>query len=616
MARMNKFLGDMAASAVSYGMTGSASFNVLRYSEQFGNELYSTGLLELRVGDQGLSARLGAGGVDASLGAISSTLRGMVNWGVSGGSEIAARRDDVKNAATALRAQWGYGDGEAKELLLSILGGSIRLARGDGESAADAETITGQNGIRIALNRYQDEMSLGEQLLMGIVLQHEAYRDGAVSGDNLLETREAVSAHTKMALLMLLGGENPAFDDELARDMLAYLNAGGDAGRFNAYVDMTYDSSGDYWKLTKDGRLINDGQGYLKDENGMYINLDGSRSWTVTEQTIGAGGIETGLLNILFGGTSNTAYSEFTDGQVSIAQALMTQAGIKQTTPSGTKMRDIVWSKKNDQQALNMNTVMFLTGGTVAAQVFARYYDERSTAMIAQAMNMGIGETENRSITYNAFSRYGNLLGAKAQFFSDSGDILDSLISYYVSGSFIGDVDENKENGWYPSYNYQHYGIDLSRKGGPLGDAVFAGLSGLVTAINQSEARNGKNLQMEYGYNFEGGFIGTGIYGEYLHLQNDPAFMAGQYISSTAQIGSIGATGIGTGAHLHYDIFTQNGNFSESTLKLLYGANAAATSISSLNGYKTVYDPALYYSNWLQKELLLKDEWFQKYGKR
>jgi hypothetical protein len=275
MARMNGFLGDMAASAVNYRMTGSASFNLLRYSEQFGDKFYSTGLLELEVGDKGLSARLGAGGMDISLGTLGSALRGIVNWGVSGGSEIAVRRDGVKNMATALRSQWGYGDGEAKDQLMSILGGSARLVRGDGKAAADAETIGGQDGTRVLLNRYQDEMSLGEQLFMGVTLQHEAYRDGTTTGNNSLETREAVLSHTEMAIRMLLGGESLASNGNLVQDIVAYLNDGGDAGKFNAYVDRTYDSSGDYWLLKTDGTIADDNSADLhweavvkKDEEG------------------------------------------------------------------------------------------------------------------------------------------------------------------------------------------------------------------------------------------------------------------------------------------------------------------------------------------------------------
>ncbi|HWV46122.1 MAG TPA: hypothetical protein VN039_08910, partial [Nitrospira sp.] len=64
-----------------------------------------------------------------------------------------------------------------------------------------------------------------------------------------------------------------------------------------------YDSLADYWKLTKDGKLQYDGQGYLRDANGLYINTDGSRSQNpIAGKTVGADGVETGLLNILNGG--------------------------------------------------------------------------------------------------------------------------------------------------------------------------------------------------------------------------------------------------------------------------------------------------------------------------
>jgi hypothetical protein len=275
MERMNGFLGDIAASAVSYQMTGSASFNLLRYTEEFGRQVYSTGLLELQVGGQGLIARLGAGGMDASLGALSSAFKGMVNWGISGGSEIAARRDGVKNAATSLRSLWGYGDGEASALLMSTLLGAARLARGDGETAAKAKTIISQNVKEVSLNRYQDDMSLSEQLLMGVILQHEAYRDGIAGDDNYLETREAVLGHTEMAIRMLLGGEDLGFDSNLLKDIATYLNSGGDADKFNAYVDGTYDSSGDYWLLKTDGTIADDNSADLHWEGVVKKDKEG-----------------------------------------------------------------------------------------------------------------------------------------------------------------------------------------------------------------------------------------------------------------------------------------------------------------------------------------------------
>jgi superoxide dismutase len=60
----------------------------------------------------------------------------------------------------------------------------------------------------------------------------------------------------------------------LARDVFEYLKANsknGNKSDFNDYVDENYDSSEDFWKLTEDGSLRFDGDGWLKDSNGNQI---------------------------------------------------------------------------------------------------------------------------------------------------------------------------------------------------------------------------------------------------------------------------------------------------------------------------------------------------------
>jgi hypothetical protein len=119
-----------------------------------------------------------------SLGTIASTLKGGLNWGVSAGANAAAKRDGVENAATSLRTEWGYGDGTAKEQLFDILFGGTRMMRGDSEAEAEAQTVIDElTGKRtVILNGYKDDMALADQLLMGVKLQHEAYRDGYEPG--------------------------------------------------------------------------------------------------------------------------------------------------------------------------------------------------------------------------------------------------------------------------------------------------------------------------------------------------------------------------------------------------------------------------------------------------
>lgn len=84
----------------------------------------------------------------------------------------------------------------------------------------------------------------------------------------------------------------------------------------------------DHWTLMANGDLVEDEDGWLRDENGNFIrDKDGNK--------IGANGIETGLLNILFGEKQSDGsmknqgknYTAFTDEQISIAQGLMYGAG-------------------------------------------------------------------------------------------------------------------------------------------------------------------------------------------------------------------------------------------------------------------------------------------------
>ena len=148
-----------------------------------------------------------------------------------------------------------------------------------------------------------------------------------------------------MALRMLGDGKGNAIQmtENLAMDIIAYqFSQGlGDETIFSNYVAGNYDSSGDYWRLMDDGTLVNDGSGWLRDENGKYINIDGTLSdEPIPGQTLGATGIETGLLNILEG-TSSQGYNTFSDEQVLAAQKL-TQYRLSQLEDKVNKHNNLI----------------------------------------------------------------------------------------------------------------------------------------------------------------------------------------------------------------------------------------------------------------------------------
>ena len=102
-----------------------------------------------------------------------------------------------------------------------------------------------------------DPWDRNSRLMGGVVLQHEAHRDGVVADvlDQRLETRDAVQAHTEMAL-RIAGDYGFAFienDPDLLRDVVAERIArvvGDDF--FAAYVDQAYQSAqGDFFSIEK-----------------------------------------------------------------------------------------------------------------------------------------------------------------------------------------------------------------------------------------------------------------------------------------------------------------------------------------------------------------------------
>ena len=74
------------------------------------------------------TARIESRATDISLGRISGALAGASHWNKNIQIEKAAKRDKLQNAATALRAQYGFGDGMQRAQLESILYKLLRIS--------------------------------------------------------------------------------------------------------------------------------------------------------------------------------------------------------------------------------------------------------------------------------------------------------------------------------------------------------------------------------------------------------------------------------------------------------------------------------------------------------
>ena len=248
----NTLMGGLATNTSSLLMGGNATFNILNLTD-FGSRI-NGGLLELTVGKDGISSKIGNGGTNISYSNIKSSISGASS--LHKNSQINNTKYD-KQTKDALRSQWGFGDKTAKKQLEEIIKGDTILKL-DAEGSEVAQSIT-ENGQKIIhINSSQNEGFID----LGLILQHEAHRDGIVSDaqSQFIETANAVAGHTQMALAMAIDKlytkdmlNHITSDSNLQNDINAYLYAAytGNTGLFADYVGASYDSSADYWKLVQ-----------------------------------------------------------------------------------------------------------------------------------------------------------------------------------------------------------------------------------------------------------------------------------------------------------------------------------------------------------------------------
>jgi hypothetical protein len=314
--------------------------------------------LELTLERGGASLSLGMNGIDVGGGLYNTVKHGLDYAFLKHSNTV------DKQQRNLLITDYLTGDWTAENTSMRIGFGSDKLEiieAGKLGKNVFGETIRKDSG-KGRLITIED---MGDPNTNAIMLQHEAYRDGYKTDDNEAETIAAVLGHTAMALRMIQDGEDFKLNGILLNDLMAYFDAGGGTDAFARYVLENYDSSGDFWKLMNDGTLVNDKKGWLVDEEGNPIRNSAGKQ-------IGADGIETGLLNILYGGTSGRSYSDFTDNQVLVAQTILRLSAMVCLPGATDSPRDRTWNTNAEGVKLNMNAVMKLTKDTLANVVFSK----------------------------------------------------------------------------------------------------------------------------------------------------------------------------------------------------------------------------------------------------
>jgi cell wall-associated NlpC family hydrolase len=400
MDRLGQAYGNMGGITLNVANLGSildlAGTISYRLGENYNTSLgdlgrlfAGAGFMELNLGLGGSSLSLGMGGIDLAGNLYNSAKHGLdyaaLKYGGYGAGEDRER----------LIQNYLYGDWAAENTSMRINTGRD-LLRVDRDGTLLQSGAYGYTARRTdAAGRLITIADTGNINSDAVILQHESRRDGYITSGNGAETVNAVSAHTQMVDRMLRDGLSLQANPLLIDDLIAYYSTGGGMAAFAKYALENYDSSRDYWKLMNDGTLVNDNSGWLVDEEGNPI-------LNSADKPIGAPGIETGLLNILFGGTSNRAYGEFTYDQVMAAQNIMILSSMKFTEGASISVFDRIWSGNDEGIKLNMEYTMLYTSDTIAEAVFSKISPEVDRYAIDDVAPASINYFLHNSSTYTA----------------------------------------------------------------------------------------------------------------------------------------------------------------------------------------------------------------------
>ena len=558
IGKLNNLFGSLAGQGVNYALGDDFTLNILNFGLFTGGK-FNSGLLELHLGRDGTTMNIGTDGANISPENLAAALRGAQVWNVN--SNIGRYvKNNYFDSAIALRAQYGFGDSTQRGQLWDILNGRTGIwINTGGDLSAETTIVDGRRMIN--LSGYLQRMSEEEQMRLAVLLGHEAYRDGIVTGDNNLETRIATLKHTEMALRMILDGQQLAFDDNLIRDIIAY-SQGMDF--FNAYVDNYYDSSADYWKLVYDNErnafLEYDGLADIYDQYGVFL--------------VGTG-INDNLIESLI---------KYLDSD-SVSIGL-------QLTHSGFVKENGSWI--TDKNIGNRIAIGKYDSENVTDYIYAAHRIPGIQVKITSLLN---GNKNISTIRNSLLSEAVNSLvyeGASVRDFL----LTLSLVNFYLpSATMFGGIASDlttKANG-YPG----HKGIDFvpNTGRGTIFNTVFSGKvigigDPIITYFNTREEylasqgtkeadekryyshhedrtdENGNKLYLydtkptgnsvtiEHGFMLNGNFLSMGFYTRSNHFDSIPENITiRKYLSAGTGIGAMGNTGWSTRPHVDYNLF-------------------------------------------------------------
>jgi hypothetical protein len=296
-AKLSALTGDLAAQGLNYAFNDDFALNLVNLDAVTGGKV-RTGLLELHLGSSGVSMGLGTGGADLSALALIGAFRGLEAWAVNT-RLLTTDSSDARRRTSQMRTLYS-GDQAGRDEFEAVLAGKTRYV--ENRNAEGTESVYNEyTGVKtVILGR--DALEEGSRFGLNVLFSHEAYRNGRDDGEEgqIAERDRAVEGHINTALGILNTYGAGSIGAGLQGEALWYDYARSmENGALTGAVRNAYDTSRDFWQLTAGGGLTYDGNGYLRDVDGLFINYDGTKTTEIRENTVGSKGIETVLIRIL-----------------------------------------------------------------------------------------------------------------------------------------------------------------------------------------------------------------------------------------------------------------------------------------------------------------------------
>jgi len=302
LKNLNGLIGSLAGQGVNYALGNDFTLNVLNLS-LFTENNYNSGLLELHLGRNGANMNIGTGGANVSIDNLVSSYRGAQIWDVNTKIFNYGKENDF-DALTALRVQYGYGDSVQKDQFWDILNGKT-LINTNVNGDYTAESIINEDGKKVInLAGYEKGISNEDQLLLGVVLGYEAYRDGYTvgqidaSGNLITYTAQTEEFRNAQIAKLMMGDriqeENKWFYEKyegLAQEsiLLGIAQLTKNMQSFYDYMELTYDNNKDYFCIHTATK--NDYQNNYKNEllfGSLDIKLDEEKIANINAQRLQA----------------------------------------------------------------------------------------------------------------------------------------------------------------------------------------------------------------------------------------------------------------------------------------------------------------------------------------